>query len=206
MTKNLPGRIKKDGEPAARPRTMAERAFHLTELQRLAMGGASAAEMAEELGLTLVQVRSDLASINREWLKTLGEDSAKFKAIMLRKLMQLESLSLEAFAESKEKTIVDRATESGDDGTGKERNARRTIHSAGDSSFLTNARESIKLQMQLLGLDGKIHTTETFDKEGFLDLVAEKIAEVKAAATAVPAMAAEVKEIGNVDSDSSPFV
>jgi hypothetical protein len=75
-------------------------------------------------------------------------------------------------------------------------NSVREVLSAGDPAFLNCARECIKGQIQILGLDGKEASVKAFDKDAFLDAVAEQIAKAKMAATSVPTQAEEIDPMG----------
>lgn len=164
--------------------------------------GASVEQIAEELELDKKTVLQDMQELNRLWVKQIAENSENFRALQLSKLMKLEALALESFHASKEKTVTDHTTEP----DGSVKRSVKEFHSSGDAAFLNVAKDCIKQQVSLLGLDGKEQAVKQFDKEAFLDAVAEKIAEVKMAATAVPAMAKELKEVEQVSKEMElPF-
>jgi hypothetical protein len=167
----------------------ATRSADLTRISALLLQGSTPEEIANELSMNIKMVKQDLMHLNRMWIKQVSEDQESFRAIMLQKLMKLEALALESFVESKERTITDNSH--GPEGP---RRSVKVFQTAGDAAFLNVAKDCIKQQVSVLGLDNVQSGTKVFDKEAFLDAVAEKIAEAKLASTSVPAMAQELKE------------
>ena len=171
-------------------RHTALRSADMARISSMLLQGASTEDMARELGLNIKTVNEDLKHLNKLWVQQIRENSEQFRGVLLSKLQNLEALALESFAESKERTVTDHTTHA-DGGVSR---SVKTFHTAGDASFLNVAKDAIKQQMAVLGLDQAANSTKAFDKEAFLDAVAEKIAEAKIAATAVPVMAQELKQ------------
>jgi hypothetical protein len=193
-----------DGSPRTgkKSRHPALRSADLARISSLLLQGASTEDISRELGLSIKTVHQDLMHLNRMWVRQISEDSEQFRAVIVSKLMKLEALALESFVESKEKTVTDHTT--GADG-GVSRSVK-TFQTSGDSSFLNVAKDCIKQQVTVLGLDGVQSSVKAFDKEAFLDAVAEKIAEAKLAATSVPAMAQELRQVEQDASEAGcPF-
>lgn len=184
-----------DGTPREKhqSRHPALRSADLARISALLLQGASSEDISRELGLSIKTVRQDLMHLNQMWVRQINEDSEQFRAVILSKLMKLEALALEGFAESKEKTVTDHTTHP-DGGVSR---SVKSFHTAGDSSFLNVAKDCIKQQVAVLGLDGVEKGVKVFDKDAFLDAVAEKIAEAKLAATSVPVMTKDLKEAEN---------
>jgi hypothetical protein len=182
-----------DGSPRGphQSRHPALRSADLARISALLLQGASSEDISRELGLSMNTIKQDLMHLNRLWVRQIREDSEQFRAVIISKLMKLEGLALEAYAESREKTVTDHTTHP-DGGVSR---SVKTFHTAGDSSFLNVAKDCIKQQVAVLGLDGAERSVKAFDKDAFLDAVAEKIAEAKLAATSVPAMAQELKQV-----------
>lgn len=172
-------------------RTHALRSADMARISSMLLHGASVDEIAEDLGIERKTVLQDMQEINRLWVKEIAQNNEAMRAVSLSKLMKLEALALESFHESKQRTVTDLTIEP-DGGT---RRSVKEFHTAGEPAFLNVAKDCIKQQISLLGLDGKEQSVKAFDKDAFLDAVAEKIAEVKVAATAVPTMATELKEV-----------
>jgi hypothetical protein len=172
-------------------RHTALRSADMARISSMLLQGASTDDMASELGLNIKTVNDDLRHLNMLWVQQIKENSEQFRGVLLSKLQNLEALALESFAESKERTVTDHTTHA-DGGVSR---SVKTFMTAGDAAFLNVAKDSIKQQMAVLGLDQAGSSIKAFDKEAFLDAVAEKIAEAKIAATAVPAMALELKQV-----------
>mgnify|MGYP000358878907 CR=1 FL=1 len=204
----LPSGLDEQGRPirtAYNTRQQALRNADMVRMSALLLQGASMEDMAREIGVTLETVKVDLMHLNTLWVNQIKENSEQYRAVLLNKLMKLEALALESFVDSKVKTVTDRS----EDEHGAVRTSVKTYRSAGDAAFLNVAKDTIKMQVQCLGLDGQPHSVKAFDKEAFLDAVAEKVAECKLAASSVPAAAAEIKEIekptGMTAPTESPF-
>lgn len=176
---------------ASRTRQQALRNADMVRMSALLLQGASMEDMVREIGVSMDIVKQDLMQLNALWVKQISQDQEQYRAVCLSKLMKLEALALESFADSKEKLVTDRS----EDEKGQVRTSVKTYRSAGDAAFLNVAKDTIKMQVQVLGLDASVHSTKAFDKEAFLDAVAEKVAEAKLAATSVPAVAAEIEEV-----------
>lgn len=193
----LPSGKDERGRPirtASGTRQQALRNADMVRISALLLQGASMEDMVREIGITRETVKSDLMHLNALWVNQIKEHSEQYRAVLLSKLMKLEALAYESFAESKEKVVTERSETSGEDGGGI-RTSVKTYTSAGDAAFLNVAKDTIKMQVQVLGLDGQPNSVKAFDKEAFLDAVAEKVAEAKLAATSVPAVAAEIEEV-----------
>jgi hypothetical protein len=193
----LPAGLDEQGRPirtASRTRQQALRNADMVRMSALLLQGASMEDMVREIGITRETVKMDLMHLNQLWVNQIRENSEQYRAVLLSKLMKLEALALESFADSKEKVVTERAEGFGEDGGGV-RTSVKTYKSAGDAAFLNVAKDTIKMQVQVLGLDAAPHSTKAFDKEAFLDAVAEKVAEAKLAATSIPATAAEIEEV-----------
>ena len=193
----LPAGKDEDGRPirtANRTRQQALRNADMVRMSALLLQGASMEDMVREIGITRETVKIDLMHLNQLWVNQIKDNSEQYRAVFLSKLMKLEALALESFVDSKEKTVTERAEGFGEDGGGV-RTSVKTYSSAGDAAFLNVAKDTIKMQVQVLGLDAAPHSIKAFDKEAFLDAVAEKVAEAKLAATSVPVMAAEIREV-----------
>lgn len=215
ITKNdldqLPQGLDEHGRPirtASRTRQQALRNADMVRMSAMLLQGASMEDMVREIGITKETVKSDLMQLNALWVNQIKENSEQYRAVFISKLMKLEALALESFAESKEKVVTERSEGLGEDGGGV-RTSVKTYRSAGDAAFLNVAKDAIKMQVQTLGLDGQPHSLKAFDKDAFLDTVAEKIAEAKMAAKSVPAVAEQIEEVENPKGtpvDSSPLL
>ena len=195
LTQDDIDKLPKERPQKGRARTQALRNADLVRISSLLLQGANQEEIAHELGISQEMVQSDMKVLNALWCKRVAEDSESFRALMLDKLMKLEALALSGFSESKEKTVTDRSTDR-DGGTST---SVKKFFTAGDPAFLNVAKDAIKQQVAVLGLDVKESNIKTFDKEAFLDTVAEKIAEAKLASASVPAEVQELKEIEKLD-------
>jgi len=193
----LPAGRDEQGRPlrtASRTRQQALRNADLVRMSALLLQGASMEDMVREIGITKETVKSDLMHLNALWVNQIRDNSEQYRAVLLSKLMKLEALALESFADSKEKVVTERSEGFGEGGGGI-RTSVKTYRSAGDAAFLNVAKDTIKMQVQVLGLDAAPNSVKTFDKDAFLDAVAEKVAEAKLAASSVPAVAAEIEEV-----------
>lgn len=190
----LPAGKDEQGRPirtASRTRQQALRNADMVRMSALLLQGASMEDMVREIGITRETVKMDLMHLNALWVNQIKENSEQYRAVLLSKLMKLEALALESFADSKEKLVTDRS----EDEEGNVRTSVKTYKSAGDAAFLNVAKDTIKMQVQVLGLDAAPNSVKAFDKEAFLDAVAEKVAEAKLASASVPAVAAEIEEV-----------
>lgn len=178
----------------------AKRSADLARISALMMQGLTPDEVAVQLQLDRKVVVCELAKLNKLWIRQIEEDAGSFRAILLHRAMELEAISMDGFHESKKKTVSD----VGDGGKNGPSTNVKTYESAGDPAFLNSARESLKLQVQILGLDNAPQSTKVFDKDAFLDEVAKKIEEAKNKALAIPVQAAEIKEPEPVV--TSPFI
>lgn len=202
----LPAGKDEHGRPirtANRTRQQALRNADMVRMSALLLQGASMEDMVREIGITRETVKTDLMHLNQLWVNQISEHSEQYRAVFLSKLMKLEALALESFAESKEKIVTERSESQGDDGPSV-RTSVKTYKSAGDAAFLNVAKDTIKMQVQVLGLDGQPHSLKAFDKDAFLDAVAEKVAEAKLAAASVPSVAAEIEEVEKPKGDEVP--
>lgn len=193
----LPSGKDERGRPirtASGTRQQALRNADMVRISALLLQGASMEDMVREIGITRETVKSDLMHLNALWVNQIKEHSEQYRAVLLSKLMKLEALAYESFAESKEKVVTERSETSGEDGCGL-RTSVKTYTSAGDAAFLNVAKDTIKMQVAVLGLDGQPNSVKAFDKDAFLEAVAEKVAEAKLAASSVPAVAAEIEEV-----------
>ncbi len=193
----LPAGRDEDGRPirtASRTRQQALRNADMVRMSALLLQGASMEDMVREIGITRETVKMDLMHLNALWVNQIKENSEQYRAVLLSKLMKLEALALESFADSKEKLVTERSESSGEEGPSV-RTSVKTYKSAGDAAFLNVAKDTIKMQVQVLGLDAAPNSVKAFDKEAFLDAVAEKVAEAKLAATSIPTTAAEIEEV-----------
>lgn len=193
MLDSLPQGRDEHGRPirtASRTRQQALRNADMVRMSALLLQGASMEDMVREIGVTMDIVKQDLMHLNALWVNQIKEHSENYRAVFLHKLMKLEALALESFADSKEKIVTDLTEDK--DGA---RTSVKTYKSAGDAAFLNVAKDTIKMQVQVLGLDAAPNSTKAFDKDAFLDAVAEKLAEAKMAATSVPTAAAEIEEV-----------
>lgn len=193
MLDSLPQGRDENGRPirtASRTRQQALRNADMVRMSALLLQGASMEDMVREIGVTMDIVKQDLMHLNALWVNQIKEHSENYRAVFLHKLMKLEALALESFVDSKEKIVTDLTEDK--DGA---RTSVKTYKSAGDAAFLNVAKDTIKMQVQVLGLDAAPNSTKAFDKDAFLDAVAEKLAEAKMAATSVPTAAAEIEEV-----------
>jgi hypothetical protein len=193
----LPAGKDEQGRPirtASRTRQQALRNADMVRISALLLQGASMEDMVREIGITKETVKMDLMHLNALWVNQIKENSENYRAVLLHKLMKLEALALESFEDSKEKVVTERSESSGEDGGGV-RTSVKTYSSAGDAAFLNVAKDTIKMQVAVLGLDGQPNSVKAFDKEAFLEAVAEKVAEAKLASASVPAVAAEIEEV-----------
>jgi hypothetical protein len=193
----LPPGIDENGRPirtASRTRQQALRNADMVRISALLLQGASMEDMVREIGVTKETVKMDLMHLNALWVNQIKENSENYRAVLLHKLMKLEALALESYVDSKEKVVTERTEGFGEEGGGV-RTSDKTYRSAGDAAFLNVAKDTIKMQVAVLGLDAAPHSVKAFDKEAFLDAVAEKVAEAKLASASVPAVAAEIEEV-----------
>lgn len=195
----LPSGRDEQGRPirtASGTRQQALRNADMVRMSALLLQGCSMEDMVREIGITRETVKSDLMALNALWVNQIKENSEQYRAVLLSKLMKLEALALESFVDSKEKVVTERSenTGTGEEGGGV-RTSVKTYRSAGDAAFLNVAKDTIKMQVAVLGLDGAPHSVKAFDKEAFLDAVAEKVAEAKLASASVPAVAADIEEV-----------
>lgn len=178
--------------PKAR-KNEARRSADLARISSLILQGATIEDISKEIGITTSQVRKEMASLNTLWVQEITSNAEQYRGMLLSKLMKIEAMALEGFADSKEKTVTDRSV----DEEGGVRTSVKTFISAGEPAFLNVAKDTIKMQVQVLGLDANKTNTTVFDKDAFLDAVAEKIAEAKIAATSMPVTAVQIDEIEN---------
>jgi hypothetical protein len=194
--------VNERGEPRQKHqrRHPAKRSADLARISALMMQGMSPDEVAIQLQLDRKVVAQELARLNKLWIRQIEEDAGSFRAILLHRAMELEAISMDSFQESKTKVVTD-DTDSAKHGSSR---STKTYESAGDPAFLNSARECLKLQVQILGLDGAPQNVKVFDKDAFLDEVAKRIEEAKNKAVAIPVDAAEVREIEPAQG-GSPF-
>jgi hypothetical protein len=196
--------LNEQGEPRSKlqKRSRATRSADLSRITALLNQGYKPDAIAGKLGLDRKTVLQDTQELSRVWRQDVSQQQESYRAMLLDKLVRLEALALESFQDSREKTITDRS--SSDKG---ESSSTRKVFSAGDAAFLNCARESIKQQIALLGLDGKKDSVAAFDKDAFLDAVASKLAEAKLAATSVPVEADDIPmvELVSAADPDSPF-
>jgi hypothetical protein len=194
--------INERGEPRQKHqrRHPAKRSADLARISALMMQGMTPDEVASQLQLDRKVVQQELARLNKLWIRQIEEDAGSFRAILLHRAMELEAISMEGFNDSKTKKV----RESSSSGKHGDSESTKVYESAGEPAFLNSARECLKLQVQILGLDGAPQNTKAFDKDAFLDEVAKKIEEAKNKAVAIPVDAAEVREIEPAQG-GSPF-
>jgi hypothetical protein len=178
----------------------AKRSADLARINALMMQGMTPDEVAVQLNMDRRAVQRELQKLNKLWVRQIEQDAPSFRAILLHRAMELEAISMESFHDSKTKTV----TEESSGGKNGPYSSTKHYEGAGDPAFLNSAREALKLQVQILGLDGATQSTKVFDKDAFLDEVARKIEEAKTKALAVPVEAAEIKEMEEVPG-GSPF-
>jgi hypothetical protein len=169
----------------------AKRSADLARINALMMQGLTPDEVAVQLNMDRALVGRELAKLNKLWLRQIEEDASSFRAILLHRAMELEAISMESFQDSKEKVVTDHTT----GGKNGDSSSVKRYESAGDPAFLNSARECLKLQIQILGLDSNQAPAKAFDKDAFLDEVAKRIEEAKQKPVALPVEAVEVKEL-----------
>lgn len=180
----------------------AKRSADLARINALMMQGLTPDEVAVQLNMDRALVARELSKLNKLWLRQIEEDASSFRAILLHRAMELEAISMESFQDSKTKTV----TEESSGGKNGPYSSTKHYESAGDPAFLNSARECLKLQIQILGLDSNQAPAKAFDKDAFLDEVARRIEEAKQKPVALPVEAVEVKELEPAPSPSvSPF-
>lgn len=178
----------------------AKRSADMARINALMMRGLTPDEVAAQLNLDRATVARELRQLNQLWVRQIEEDAASFRAILLHRAMELEAISMESFEDSKRKVVTDNS----DGGKNGPSSSVKVYETAGDPAFLNSARESLKLQVQILGLDSAPQNNKVFDKDAFLDEVAKRIQEAKEKAVAVPVEAVEAKEPDLLESQS-PF-
>lgn len=123
-------------------------------VSRLALAGVKNQEIADELGVDIAAVRSDLTHLSKQWKREAKRSTDKLIREQLGRLSTLEAEYWEAWEASKKPTTktskqTKKSTKNGDETTAKV----DTTTTSGDPRFLEGVHKCIEQRRKLLGLD-----------------------------------------------------
>lgn len=195
-----PGKIPYDKDSVGKRRFM---------VQELLAARLSNRQVANILKLSKETVGAD-RNFNRQlWAQEIIKSQDVHRARLLQEQMELKDLAMTSFEKSKKRRTV---TMNEGDGGENSSSIVKIEESAGESSFLTVARNCLEQQARILGLhDIKPQVEEKKSYKGFLDDLAKTIKDVKENEEKAKAVDASF-EVADDDDDSSsdpqalPFV
>lgn len=137
---------------ATRKRTPAQRTRDLVRTAQLYLQGATQLEIAQEIGVSRVQITQDLKEIRAWWQQRTSMDLEAFKAEQLAKLDNLERELWEGWTASKNPTVSNTVSETTAGAKPGKTRSRKEITSAGDPRFLDQIQDVIEQRCKILGL------------------------------------------------------
>lgn len=150
---------------ATRKRTPAQRTRDLVRTAQLYLQGATQLEIAQEIGVSRVQITQDLKEIRAWWQQRTSMDLEAFKAEQLAKLDNLERELWAGWTASKNPIVSNTVSETTAGANPGKTRSRKEITSAGDPRFMFGILECIEKRCRILGL----HAPTKFSGEFTVD-------------------------------------
>jgi hypothetical protein len=135
-----------------------QRREHVAELH---LDGMTMRHIAQELGVALGTVHSDLRYVERQWAKSANESYSKSISKVISKLDLMEKEAYEAFEKSQGESVV--VLNRGKSRSGTSEVTRQEIRKAspGDPRYLEVIAKCIDHRMRVLGLNARGQFTGT---------------------------------------------
>ncbi len=152
---------------AARKRTPAQRARDLLKTAEMYLHGKTQQEIAQEIGVSRVQITFDLQEVRVWWRERAAMAIDERKAEELAKVDRLEAEYWKGWEDSRRPTKVSTAQATTAGANPGKTVTNKEITSAGDPRFLTGVADCIEKRCKILGLHAptKLQGTFTHDHE-----------------------------------------
>lgn len=191
-------------------RSKDQKEIDIAKIAPLYIQGRNYREIAEQLGLSIKQVASDITSIKEEWRKAYIEDFNEFRKRELLKIDLIEAEAWKAWENSKRgRTSTSKSAEDSQQFGSRRSASEEHMDSHGDVQYLQLVQSCVTNRMRLLGAYGaaKIETQNTeeedemqkFSREEVLSLIDSIAGRVVSAAAQTPANLLEAMRNNPVD-------
>lgn len=172
---------------AAHKRTRFERERDLEKAARSYCLGKTQREIAEELGVSRVQITHDLAEVRKRWQVSSVAVIDERKAEQLAKIDNLERVYWESFersCEDKEVDLAEKTSVVGDPDRTKA--SKRREGQSGNPAFLAGVQWCIEQRCKILGLEAKKDGTALVNQAQQIVIIENVITAPPDAASAPP--------------------
>lgn len=197
-------------------RSKDQKEIDIARIAPLYIQGRNYREIAEQLGLSIKQVASDITSIKEEWRKAYIEDFNEFRKRELLKIDLIEAEAWRAWENSKRgRTSTSKSAEDSQQFGSRRSASEEHMDSHGDVQYLQLVQSCVTNRMRLLGAYGaaKIETQNTeeedemqkFSREEVLNLIDSIAGRVVTAATQSPANLLEAMRNSPSDAIDVPY-